>query len=110
MSWKGDPGPYGALTESELVEHLVDLLRDVLERNELFDRGDGVNPEILVDVYGVHQALRVLRNYHALLTKPLQKLMPTGFFHSSFLEQKEDGAGEIHVGPELGKMGNDQPK
>lgn len=110
MSWQGEPGPYGAMTERELVEHLVELLCGALARNELIDQGDGVNPEVPVDIYGIRQAIYALQNYHALLTKPIQELMPTGFFRSSFLKKKVDGVGKAHVRPELGKVGDDQPK
>lgn len=69
MSWKGEPGPWGAHTEAELVDHLITQLAQDVDSGMPIDRDDGYNHRILVDGYALRQALGVLRRYRETLTE-----------------------------------------
>ncbi len=110
MSWKGEPGHYFCSTEIETVEHLISLIQETLGRDVRIVRGDGHNSEVPMDLYGLEQTLDALKNYRTLLTKPLQELMPTGFFRTSFLCEGGDSIGQTHILPELAEVGDDAPQ
>lgn len=67
MSWKGEPGPWGAHTEAELVDHLITQLEQDADSGVPIDIGDGYNYRIPVDRYALRQALGVLEKYRSIL-------------------------------------------
>lgn len=67
MSCKGDPGPYGASTELELLEHLIHELEDTDRYGANIDMGDGYNHRKAVDAYALAQTVYELRRYKSML-------------------------------------------
>lgn len=80
---KGEPGPYGAGTELELVSHIICQLEENERSGCYIAAEDGCNHKKAIDGWALTQALDLLRNYEALLCQPLYKLIPPGFYHLS---------------------------
>ena len=79
---RGEPGPYCARTELELVGHLIHEFEQAAgPGGTSFDMEDGRNHRTSVDGYAVLQTIRALRNYQALLRQPLHELVAPYFFY-----------------------------
>lgn len=77
---KGMPGPRFAATELEMI---MNIIIDLEKADYYGERGkfvDGENPTTAVDSFALSAAIRVLKNYEALLSQPIYKLVPPGFF------------------------------
>ena len=80
---RGEPGPYCARTELELVAHLIqEFERASSTTAHQFNMGDGHNHRTSVDGYAVLQAVGALRNYQVLLSHPLNELIAPYVFHA----------------------------
>lgn len=66
---KGEPGPFGASTEGELVDYLIRKLKDDVAANLRIESVDGENHKIGVDAYAVTQAVDILKKYKTLIGK-----------------------------------------
>lgn len=76
---KGEPGPYGAATELELVGYVISKLEEAKGCSERIEAEDGCNHKKEVDGWVLTQALDALRNYETLLRQPLYELIPPRF-------------------------------
>lgn len=77
---QGMPGPRFAATELEMITNII---VDFEQADYYGARGnfvDGENPTTAVDSFALSAAIRALKNYEALLSQPIYKLVSPGFF------------------------------
>lgn len=77
---KGMPGPRFAATELEMIMNIIVDFEQAYYYGARGNFVDGENPTTAVDSFALSAAIRVLKNYEALLSQPLYKLVPPGFF------------------------------